>query len=238
LDTRLGGGIIYNQVPHQVDIVRLLGGGVVRSVRSMAGVWDAERPTEGAQVTFLEFEDGAAAALVFNGYGHFDSDEFHYWLGEGGQQREPGRADQERRALREAMHAVQSPEEEARLKASTGYGGERQRRTGSTVDAGHHPHFGVTIASCHRGDLRPSADGVLVYAADGTREVPVPLQDREGKVLDELLAAITRDAPVIRDGRWGKATLEVCLAILDSSRERREIQLHYQTRVPDDAVRA
>jgi len=28
LDTSLGGGIIYNQVPHQVDTIRLLGGGL------------------------------------------------------------------------------------------------------------------------------------------------------------------------------------------------------------------
>lgn len=45
LRTELGGGIIYNQVPHQVDVVRLLGGGKVRSVRSMAWVLDPERPT-------------------------------------------------------------------------------------------------------------------------------------------------------------------------------------------------
>src|SRR5581483_2472534 len=32
LDTSLGGGILFNQVPHQVDTVRLLGGGMVRSV--------------------------------------------------------------------------------------------------------------------------------------------------------------------------------------------------------------
>ncbi|MDE8651867.1 Gfo/Idh/MocA family protein [Novosphingobium album (ex Liu et al. 2023)] len=40
LRTDAGGGIIYNQVPHQVDVARLLGGGMVRSVRSMAWTLD------------------------------------------------------------------------------------------------------------------------------------------------------------------------------------------------------
>ena len=38
LDTARGGGILFNQVPHQIDTARLLGGGLVRSVRAGAGV--------------------------------------------------------------------------------------------------------------------------------------------------------------------------------------------------------
>lgn len=236
LDTSLGGGIIYNQVPHQIDTVRLIAGGLVRSVRSMTGVWDPDRPTEGAHASYLELENGAAATVVFNGYGHFDSDEFHFWIGEGGQERDPERSARERAAMREAMDATRTPEEEATLKASTGYGGDRQRRAeGEGGGSRHHPHFGVTIVSCHKGDMRPSADGVFVYRGE-TREVLVPIQDRQGKVIDELLGAIEDDRPVIRDGRWGKATLEVCLAILQSSRERREVQLSHQTPVPDEAL--
>ena len=34
LDTAKGGGILFNQVPHQIDTARLLGGGVVESVRA------------------------------------------------------------------------------------------------------------------------------------------------------------------------------------------------------------
>src|SRR5262245_59118598 len=48
LDTAQGGGAIFNQAAHQVDIVRLLGGGAVKSVRAQTGAWDASRPTEGA----------------------------------------------------------------------------------------------------------------------------------------------------------------------------------------------
>ena len=39
LDLSLGGGVVYRQGPHQVDTVRLMGGGLVRSVRAMTGQW-------------------------------------------------------------------------------------------------------------------------------------------------------------------------------------------------------
>jgi phthalate 4,5-cis-dihydrodiol dehydrogenase len=39
LDIRTGGGVVYRQGPHQVDTVRLMGGGRVRSVRAMTGQW-------------------------------------------------------------------------------------------------------------------------------------------------------------------------------------------------------
>src|SRR5882672_3866423 len=88
LDTSLGGGILFNQVPHQIDTVRLLGGGLVKSVRAQASVLDPTRPTEGSCVAFLQFENGAAASLVYSGYDYFDSDEWHYWINERGAPKE------------------------------------------------------------------------------------------------------------------------------------------------------
>src|ERR687894_721708 len=66
LDTARGGGILFNQVPHQIDTVRLLAGGRVRSVRANVQVLDPARPTEGGCVAWLEFETGAAASLVYS----------------------------------------------------------------------------------------------------------------------------------------------------------------------------
>src|SRR5262245_61852761 len=37
--TEAGGGVLLNQAPHQVDSVRLIGGGRVRTVRASAGTW-------------------------------------------------------------------------------------------------------------------------------------------------------------------------------------------------------
>ena len=85
LDTSKGGGAIFNQAAHQVDMVRLLAGAPVSGVRAVTGSWDATRPTEGAYVTLLTFANGAFASLVYSGYGGFDSDEFEGWVGEMGQ---------------------------------------------------------------------------------------------------------------------------------------------------------
>jgi predicted dehydrogenase len=88
-DLEVTHGIVLNQVTHQVDIVRLIGGGLVRNVRSITGVWDSNRTSEGASVAFLEFADGAASTLVYNGRGYFDTAELFGWIGEGGQRRDP-----------------------------------------------------------------------------------------------------------------------------------------------------
>ena len=49
--------------------------------------------------------------------------------------------------------------------------------------------------------------------------------------LQELYEAIVLDKPVFHDGRWGMATLEVCLALMESAKERQEIMLTHQVAV-------
>jgi phthalate 4,5-cis-dihydrodiol dehydrogenase len=98
----------------------------------------------------------------------------------------------------------------------------------------HQPHFGLTIATCARGELRGSADGVLVYGEDGRREIALPEGGRfsgRGNVLDDLAEAIRTGKRPAHDGRWGKATLEVVLAIQTSAREGREVTLMHQVGV-------
>src|SRR2546423_9395216 len=68
LDTARGGGAVYNQAAHQVDIVRLLAGGRLASVRAQTGAWDRARPPEGAYSALLTFEDGAFATITYSGY--------------------------------------------------------------------------------------------------------------------------------------------------------------------------
>src|SRR5919201_4718449 len=64
LDTARGGGAVYNQAAHHVDIVRLLAGGRAKSVRAATGAWDPARPTEGAYTAVLTFDDGAFATIT------------------------------------------------------------------------------------------------------------------------------------------------------------------------------
>ena len=54
------------------------------------------------------------------------------------------------------------------------------------------------------------------------------LRDDRMNELDEMYNAIVEDRPVRHDGLWGMATLEVALAFMQSSEERREVYLSHQ----------
>jgi phthalate 4,5-cis-dihydrodiol dehydrogenase len=220
LDTARGGGIMFNQVPHQIDMARLIGGGLVRSVRAQVTALDPARPTEGSAIAFLEFENGAAASLVYGGYDFFDSDELHFWINERGAEKPPDQNGAARRAL------VQQQAEETRL---------RVERFAYGADAGappaHQPHFGLMIVTCARGEMRASADGVVIYDQNGKRELPLPpsaAMPGRSEVLDDMIAAIRIGRPPVQNGRWAKANVEVMLALLQSAREPREITLKHQ----------
>ncbi|HXD52676.1 MAG TPA: Gfo/Idh/MocA family oxidoreductase, partial [Burkholderiales bacterium] len=115
-------GVVLNQGPHHVDIVRLIGGGMVRSVRAMTGVWDPAREWEGSYTCFLEFVDGTPATLVYSGYGFFDTAELFNWVGEGGQHRAP----ETNLAVRAKLREVRTAEQEEQLKEDMRFGGTRE----------------------------------------------------------------------------------------------------------------
>ena len=218
LDTAQGGGAVFNQAAHQVDIVRLLGGGRVTSVRAATGAWDRTRATEGAYSALLTFEDGAFASLTYGGYGHFDSDEFQGWVGEMGQAKTP--------------YAREPPTfaniaEEAAFKNARNYGGSVYQP--ATARDLAHQHFGTIVVSCEAADLRPTPTGVMIYQNGAARLDPLssPSVPR-AEVIDELYAAVVNGTPPLHSGAWAMATLEVCLAILHSSRESRDITLAHQ----------
>jgi phthalate 4,5-cis-dihydrodiol dehydrogenase len=219
-------GVVLNQGPHQVDVVRLIGGGMVKSVRATTGIWDPARPHEGSYVCYLEFADGVPATLVYSGYGFFDTAELFWWVGEGGQPREP----ETNAKVRKKLKGITTAEEEEMLKEQMRYGGRREGEFSHDWQGERHqPFFGFTLVSCDKGDIRQSADGLIVYGAEGKKEVALPAgkRGREAEV-DELYQAIAENRPVFHDGRWGEATLEVCLAILESAKEKREIFLKHQ----------
>jgi phthalate 4,5-cis-dihydrodiol dehydrogenase len=220
LDSRLGGGIMYNQVPHQIDMIRVLAGQPIRSVRAVTGVWDPMRPTEGAMSAFVEFEDGVAASLVYSGYDRFDGDEFHGWIGAGGRVKQP-RHGSARRALQSAGAAA-----EAALKTTSGFAGSGTR--GKEAGPAHQPHLGVLIVSCEKADMRTSADGIVVYDDDGMREIPLPagraLPNRD-LVADDFYDAVANGRKPLQDARWGMDTVAAVLALVRSAAERREIFL-------------
>jgi len=225
LDTAKGGGVVFSQGAHQVDIVRLLAGGRATSVRAYAGAWDRARPTEGAYSAQLGFADGAFASLVYSGYAHFDSDELVDWIGELGHRKDRARYGTARAALRSGISA----QEEAALKNRRTYGSAATETAAPIA----HNQFGMVVASCDRADLRPMPNGVMVYGdeREWLEELPPPTVPR-AEVVDEFCDAIAAVRPAIHSGEWAMATLEVCLAILESARSGREVRLEHQVEVP------
>jgi phthalate 4,5-cis-dihydrodiol dehydrogenase len=218
LDSSRGGGAVYNQGAHHVDIVRLLGGGRLKSVRAATGAWDPARPTEGAYSALLTFEDGAFASITYSGYGHFDSDEFTGWIGEGGQRKDPANYGAARKLLEG---------DEMQVKDARNYGGAQYARAPTAL---LHQHFGVLIASCERADLRPLPDGVWIYTDGEKRLEPLAAPKvQRAEVIDELYAAVVEGKPPLHDGEWALATTEAVLAILQSAKEQKEIALTNQT---------
>jgi phthalate 4,5-cis-dihydrodiol dehydrogenase len=215
-DVAQGGGVTYRQGAHQVDILRLIGGGLVKSVRASTFDWDATRRSIGAHTIFLNFADGAAATAIYNGYGHFSGAELTSGVGEWGDMPRP-------RA--QAMPAGSlSPEQELAAK---------RKRAKSAIPVGtpHQPHFGLTLVSCERGDIRQSPDGLLVYSDAGREEIALPADKTPRDLVIAEFADAIAGKPTTHTGRWGLANLEVCTAAIESSRTGKEIELQHQVAV-------
>jgi len=219
LDTAQGGGAVFNQAAHQVDIVRLIGGGRATSVRAVTGAWDAARLTEGAYAALLTFAEGAFASITYNGYGNFDSDEFQGWIGEMGQKKEP--------YVQPSRPRFANAQEEAAFKNARSYGGPEYRP--SVAQTPMHNHFGTLLVSCERADLRALPSGVMIYQHGVARLEPLsPPAVPRAEVIDELYRAVVHGRAPVHNGEWAMATIEVCLAMLRSDRENKDIMLEHQ----------
>jgi phthalate 4,5-cis-dihydrodiol dehydrogenase len=221
LDTQQGGGAVFSQAPHQVEVVRLLAGSPATSVRAMTGMWDPARRTEGAYSALISFEGGACASLSYSGYGHFDSDELCGWIGEMGAKKDPTKYGAARRALRN----ITTPEAEAALKNTRAYGLTDTAGLIAADAPPAHNHFGFVVVSCERADIRPLPDAIMVYGDETQQRIPLtPPAVPRAEVIDELHSAVFANVPPLHSGEWGMETLRICLAILESSRQNREIE--------------
>lgn len=217
LDSGSGGGVTLRQGSHQFDILRLVCGGYARSVRARTFDWDRDRRGVGAHTVFLDFDNGAVATAVYNGYGGFQTTELIDGVSEWGFPPPPGGWSVMRRGS--GSHDIQ-----AQLQA-------KKARAGKVIpdQAPFHPFFGVTLVSCEGGDIRQSPQGLFIYTEEGKQEVTFPT-DRSPRelVLDELSDAIGGQRAPVHDGQWGLANLEVCLAAIASSERRVEVMLTQQ----------
>jgi phthalate 4,5-cis-dihydrodiol dehydrogenase len=221
LEAARGGGVTFRQGAHQFDILRLLCGGRARGVRARTFDWDPARPTTGAHSVWIEFEGGSVATAIYSGYGRFSSMDLCGGISEWGFRQPAG----QRRTFGPASAGAGT---QAELQA------KRERaRDAIPAQAPHQPAFGLTVVSCARGDIRQSADGLLVHDANGTREIALAA-DRSPRqlVLDEFAGAIARGQAPLHDGRWGLATLEVCVAAMQAAASGTEVRLHEQVATP------
>lgn len=224
LDTARGGGVVYSQAAHQVDLVRLLAGGRARTVYARTGAWDTARPTEGAYTALIDFEGGAVANLTYSGYAYFDSDVWMDGVGEMGRPKRPGT----HQATRQRLAGAIDEAAEAAQKARRNFGGP-DYQADPTEPPQAFQHFGPVIVCCERGDLRLTPTGVEVHDAQGLRHdaPPVPPIPRS-EVIDELWAVAREGQAPVHSGPWSRATLEVCLGLMASQRSGGPIALHHQ----------
>jgi phthalate 4,5-cis-dihydrodiol dehydrogenase len=226
-DLSRGGGVVYRHGPHVIDTIRLLGGGMIKTVRATVGAWLPERPAPGNFSAYMEFEDGTPATFVYNGYGYFDTNELT--SDEGPRQESQARRAQQRAQMRRSLRTNEVDAEaakEAQRFGSPDRTDERPRvKEGQERPGG----FAIIVASYERGDLRHSHDGLFVYDDEGRHHIPVYDEWVVGALeMQQIYDAIYEGKAIAHDGRWGMATLEVATAMLQSSEEHREIALTHQ----------
>ncbi len=227
-----GGGILWRQGPHQFDIIRTIGGGMVRSVRGTAAAWDPSRRVPGAHAAYLEFESGVFCTAVYSGYDHWDSREFMYGVGREGIFPDP---EKHASARREQATATDPDwEEEAARAERYGLGRSDPMEPPTGPSSAGWLLGGPLMVSFDDADVRLSPGGLTVYGNKERTEIPlVTVEDGRDGRLNTFHDAIVTGRPLPADARWGNATLELLLAIEQSGEQRKEMFLEHQTPTVD-----
>jgi phthalate 4,5-cis-dihydrodiol dehydrogenase len=250
LDFSQGGGVPYRQGPHQLDTVRLLGDGMLKSVRAQIGQWMPERPIPGYYNGHFMFEDGTVATAIHNGYGYFLLSEVNGLR--------PGRAGMEdlvkiRQALKSGTRDELADKQDLRIggaresqqfaaaqaEQDPGYrAGEGGERTGDPNDRSGLNDTGdpgFLIVTCERGDMRVGREGtVWIYDDSGVRVVKGVSNVHSRGEIHEMYDAVMHGKPVFHSGRWGMGTAEAIFGMIESSQTGKEVQLTHQSRMHPD----
>ena len=233
LDSAQGGGVVHSQAAHQIDILRLLGGGLLRSLRAHTGNWDPARPTEGAYSALMQFEDGAFCSASYSGYARYDSDVLMDNIGENGLPKDQASYGGARKRLRAAVSDRADAAQEAAMKAARNYGGANYLPASDSAPGQVHQHFGHIVVSCEKADLRPTPHGIAIYGDEQQQfEALAPPAIARVEVIDEVIASVRNGQAPLHSGEWSRATTEACLAILESARSGRECLFKHQVRPP------
>lgn len=215
----LGGGVIFAQATHHLDMFQVLAASPIRKVYASIGNWDEGRKVDGAYSLALKTDSGVFGTLTYSGYGHFDSDELMGWIGELGFDKNPNSHRKDRPYLR--------GEDELIAKNKRGYG---QPGEGSAVSCFDQSplaeHFGHIVVTAEKADLRPRPNGVEVFSLLERKLHPLPTQAaaRSG-VIRELWDAIHNNKAPLHDGNWGRHIIKVCHCIVQSAETQAEVTI-------------
>ena len=216
LDTSLGGGVIFNQASHQIDIVRSIAQGNVVDLTSYLGEWDSARRTQGAYSALIRFDNDVTANITYSGYSHYNSDEMMDWTSELGIVEKDKRLFQTRLRLGTALKA----EGEDFYKRKLSYGRGWTAHSLSTRSE-RFQHFGHLIISCESADIVPKPDKVEIFTNENyiCEFFDSPIVPRK-EVIDELEDALSGMPSTFHDGSWAAETLHLCLSLLKGGYEK------------------
>jgi phthalate 4,5-cis-dihydrodiol dehydrogenase len=233
LDVHQGGGVLYRAAPHQIDSIRLIGGGLLRSVRGTLGQWLPERPVPGYGAAYAEFVDGTPAVLIQNAYGYFVGEEMVPWGPSTDQFAWANARTAQRGAVRRSLRE-HARDETAEYQARSIGGAQDTGRPGPGGGREWATDLGIVVVSCERGDIRHSPDGLYIYSDEGIREISLQRGSAWTAELREMYNAIVQQTRPIHSGRWGMATLEVVLGIMESARTHLQVELRHQVEAEAD----
>lgn len=228
LNTEDGGGVVFSQGAHQIDIVRLLAGGMVHKIAAYTGIWDKSRASEGAYSALLQFQNGVCANLTYSGYAHFDSDENSDWISEIGTRKDPGQYGQTRRNLK----GISQDFTETDLKEKRTFG-----QSGLPPESSENEHFGDLLLSLDHADVKVMPGALKIYGDDTLETMPVNCENgsRAG-AMDAIWHMARENRSAIQDARWGHATLEACHGILQAAKSGSWREMSEQVAVADYPV--
>jgi phthalate 4,5-cis-dihydrodiol dehydrogenase len=162
----------------------------------------------------LDFENGASATAIYNGYGGMSSMDLTQNISEWGY-----RQTADSRQWYTAHSTPQSAEQELAAK---------QKRALNAIPstAQYQPHFGLTVVSGSQGDIRQTPQGLMVCNASGNTEIHLPThQSPRDLVLAELEQTWRGKGSHWHSGHWGLENLRICEAAIASAASGREVLL-------------
>jgi phthalate 4,5-cis-dihydrodiol dehydrogenase len=247
LDFSQGGGVPFRQGPHQLDTIRLLGGGMIKNVWAKVGQWMPERSIPGYYTANFEFENGVVATATHNGYGYFTLSEVNgpaagrssiESLAEVRKQMRDGTRDEDadKQDLRigGVVEAKQFEAAKTEGPSRGNFGRQIDREPGDRRGLNDTGDPGTIVVTCERGDMRIGPRGVFIYDDQGVREVTGESSvDARGEI-HEMYEAVVNDQPVYHSGRWGMATAEAIFAMVESSQTGKVVELTHQVPVHPD----